>query len=72
MSAPIISRQVSFFPPIGGGKYHGTTALHCDEIAICRAMILDRSIAPIILTPLSDRTPAMVCRRCLAMLAAED
>jgi hypothetical protein len=67
----LVTRQVSFFPPIGGGKYHATTALHGDEIAICRAMILDRSIAPIILTPISDYVSPMLCRRCLKITESE-
>jgi hypothetical protein len=62
-----VSRQVSFYPPIGGGKYHATTALHGDEIAMCRAMVLDRTIPPIIITPLTDRVHPIVCRRCLAI-----
>ncbi len=60
--------QVSFFPPIAGGKYHAVSPVDGDEIAVCRAMVLDRSVPPIILTPLSDRIHPIVCKRCLAML----
>lgn len=72
MSAPIVTRQASFFPPIGGGKYHAVSPVHCDEIAICRAMILDRTIPPIVITPLTDRVHPMICRRCLAILGRGD
>lgn len=72
MSALIVTRQASFFPPIGGGKYHAVSPIDGDEIAICRAMILDRTIPPIIVTPLTDRVSPMVCRRCLAILGRGD
>jgi len=72
VSAPIVLRQVSFYPPIGGGKYHAVSRLDGDEIATCRAMILDREIPPIMLTPLSERVPAMICRRCLKIVEGEE
>jgi hypothetical protein len=65
----MIPRQVSCFPPIGGGKYHAVSILDGDQIAICQAMVLDRTIPPIVLTPLTERVPAMVCKRCLVRVA---
>lgn len=67
----IVARQVSFFPPIGGGKYHAVSPVHGDEIAICRAMILERSIPPIIVTPLNESVSPMLCRRCLTILGRD-